>query len=114
MVNGAFEATLLTMRNKWGSKFVAPITTEMQRVWFNTGRVEVVSPCGYTRRGMISITTGWQPSLMLVHRRNQSGSSDLLNKDDIIVAWIDDRSNRHPIPHDKLQVAVYQAQRETA
>jgi hypothetical protein len=91
---------------------VAPKITPQQRYFFGGRRVEVVSPSGYTRRGRISITTGWQPSLMLMHRKGDMGSSDLLDENDVIVAWIDDKSRRWEVNHDKLQVAVYQAQRE--
>ena len=109
-----YEEAMEQGKRKWGDKFVPPKVTTEQRAFFRGPRVEVVSPSGYTRRGTISITTGWMPSLMLMHRRGQTGSWDLLKVDDIVTAWIDSRSRKHPVPHDALQVAVYQAQREVA
>jgi len=48
-------------------------------------RVEVKFSTGTVKRGWVSGTTGWQPSLMLLLRRNSSGSCWLLGKDDTIV-----------------------------
>jgi len=108
-----YDTVIANMRRKWGDKFVEPKTTQIQQNYFNSDvRVEVVSPCGYKRRGTITITTGWQPSLMLKHRVTDSGSWDLIDERDIIVAAIGTRSVRHELPHDKLQVAVYLAQGE--
>lgn len=45
-------------------------------------RVRVTSEHGYTRTGIVSRTTGWRPSLLLVHRANAHGSSDLLGPGD--------------------------------
>lgn len=39
-----------------------------------------------TRTGVISSTTGWKPALLLMHRSNSSGSSDILSGRDRIVA----------------------------
>ena len=108
-----YAKAIADLKHRWGDKFVEPKVTDLQRFYFGD-RVEVVSPYGYTRRGYISITTGWQPSLLLIGRRGQHGSSDLINEKDIIVAWIDSKSRKHPVPHDALQVAVYIAQREVA
>jgi len=99
-----YAKAIADLKHRWGDKFVEPKVTDLQRFYFGD-RVEVVSPYGYT---------GWQPSLLLIGRRGQHGSSDLINEKDIIVAWIDSKSRKHPVPHDALQVAVYIAQREVA
>lgn len=104
-----YQKAVLNLQRRWGDKFVEPEASNQQKIWFGDMRVEVVSPSGYTRRGTISITTGWQPSLMLIHRRGSSGSWDLLHENDIIVAAITKRSQRIEVAHDKLEVAVYQA-----
>lgn len=106
-----YQAAIAGIKQRHGDKFVEPKVTEMQRFYFGS-RVEVVSPSGYTRRGIVTITMGWQPSLMLLSRKGAHGSSDLIDDRDVIVAWIDSKSKRHKVPHDELQVAVYQAQRE--
>jgi hypothetical protein len=111
VIDGGYRDAIKRLAEKHGDKFVEPKTTEIQRFYFGE-RVEVVSPSGYKRRGVISITTGWAPSLMLIYRKSNSGSWDLLNDRDIIVAWIDERSVRHRVPHDELEVAVYLAQGE--
>jgi hypothetical protein len=41
---------------------------------------------GDTRTGIVSRTTGWKPCLLLMHRSNAIGSSDILGPDDKIVA----------------------------
>lgn len=109
-VRTAYDEVIDRLRKRYGDKFVEPSVTREQRIWFGS-RVEVVSPCGFTRRGVISITTGWQPSLLLVHRKNQTGSWDLLKDTDIIVGWVTQRGKLDELPHDYLQVAVYKAQR---
>lgn len=38
-----------------------------------------------TKTGTVSMTTGWKPSLMLMLRKNSSGSSYLLSDKDIIL-----------------------------
>lgn len=107
IVRTPFNRFLENGRQKWGDKFVPPKTNQQQRAFYHSNtRVEVVSPGGYTRRGCISATTGWEPSLMLMHRRGSSGSWDLLTADDVIVATII-KGKRYPVPHDELQVAVY-------
>ena len=107
-----YEEAMEQGKRKWGDKFVPPKVTTEQRAFFRGPRVEVVSPSGYTRRGVISITGGWQPVLILMHRKGDMGSSDILTTEDVIVAWIGNKSTRHEIKHDRLQVAVYQSQRE--
>lgn len=53
-------------------------------------RIKVIReyPSGdsYVRRGRVSMTTGWMPSFMLMHRLGDHGSSDLLTGRDRIVA----------------------------
>ena len=107
--NEKYDLAIERLRKRWGDKFVEPRTNQKQ-IWYFGVRVEVVSPSGYTRRGVIGITSGWAPSLLLVHRRGGSGSSDLLNENDIVVGWVDAKHKLQPIDHDKLQVAVYQSQ----
>lgn len=101
------------LRKKWGDKFVPPKVTGWQAYhYFTRYRLEVVSPHGYRRRGIIGITTGWQPSLLLVHRANNSGSWDILTTDDILVGCSHrtESGRWSPMlrsPHDELAVAVY-------
>jgi hypothetical protein len=40
----------------------------------------------FVRTGRVSRSTGWAPSLLLVHRSNSLGSWDLLGADDEIIA----------------------------
>jgi hypothetical protein len=42
---------------------------------------------GDTRTGIVSRTLGWRPTLLLMHRSSDHGSSDLLNPDDVVVGW---------------------------
>lgn len=92
-----YSEWLEAAKRRHGEAFVEPVTTPSQRGWFRR-RVEVTSANGYVRRGWIGVTTGWRPSLMLVHRKNQTGSWDLINCTDAITAWIDKRGRRHENP----------------
>lgn len=96
-----FEQAVARGKARWADRYVEPITTRLQREWFDRGRVEITTT--YTsgeqaiRRGRIGITTGWQPALILVHRSNDSGSWDALDVNDVVTAWIDKHGRRHPI-----------------
>lgn len=41
---------------------------------------------GYERTGLVSRTTGWRPSFLLMSRRGVHSSSDILGPDDVVVA----------------------------
>ena len=60
------------------------------RTHFNGPRVVVETeyPNGeiFRRAGVVSATTGWKPSLLLMHRVTDSGSWDLLEPNDKVVA----------------------------
>lgn len=96
--NSMYSQWLETAKRRHGAAFVEPVTTPAQRGWFGMGRVEVTSASGYVRRGYISATTGWKPSLMLVHRKGSMSGSDLIDCTDAITAWIDKRGRRHENP----------------
>lgn len=49
-------------------------------------RVRVTNEHGEVRTGRVGITTGWVPSLLLMHRSNQDGSSDVLGAGDRVLA----------------------------
>lgn len=59
---------------------------------FHGARIEVIRtwPNGetYVRRGRVSVTTGYRPALMLMHRTSDTGSSDLLGEYDRLGAII--------------------------
>lgn len=38
------------------------------------------------RTGTVGVTTGWRPAFLLIARSNAFGSSDVLDKDDVITA----------------------------
>lgn len=62
------------------------------RAYFHGARIEVTRTYEdgetWTRRGRVSVTTGWRPSLMLMPRINSRGSSDLLDSTDRFVRVI--------------------------
>lgn len=60
---------------------------------FETGaRVEVTSTYAdgetFVRRGRVSTTTGWRPAFILMHRRSDSGSWDVLGPNDRVTAFV--------------------------
>jgi hypothetical protein len=54
--------------------------------YFESGeRIKVETDHGEWRNirtGTISVTTGWRPAFLLIHRRNSDGSSDVLGARD--------------------------------
>jgi hypothetical protein len=72
------------LQNRHGDKFSdADLSPEFAK--FYGQRIEVRFSCGTVKRGFVSGTTGWRPSLMLMLRRNSSGSSWLLSDRDTVV-----------------------------
>ncbi len=56
------------------------------RPYFHSGqRVKVEGPMG-VRFGRVSVTTGWRPAFLLMHRQNATGSWDVLARDDVVSA----------------------------
>lgn len=48
-------------------------------------RIKVTGPAG-TRFGTVGMTTGWKPAFLLMHRRTDIGSSDVLGPGDQVIA----------------------------
>lgn len=48
-------------------------------------RIEVRFSCGTVKRGRVGVTTGWQPSFLLMLRTSDYGSSHLLEEEDELV-----------------------------
>lgn len=74
-----------------GDKFNDDKLVAKFRPFFHGQRIRVQTTYGtgpdaevYTRTGTVFGTSGWHPSLMLVHRSSDSGSSDLLRDTDVI------------------------------
>jgi hypothetical protein len=81
------------VRRQWGDRAdVSGIAAAAHLLpYYGTGtRVRVVTDYGngetYERTGTVSRTTGWRPALLLIHRSNAHGSSDLLSERDRVVA----------------------------
>lgn len=87
-----FEQTCARLATRHaGKKFIEPKGQHLIDA-FNRGdkfrvKVRTTYPGGATRErwGYVSITTGWSPSFLLMARRGQHGSSDLLNERDEII-----------------------------
>jgi hypothetical protein len=84
-------------RGRYGDKFVAPKAAQFVAPYNNGDcyrvKVRTTYASGETheRWGYVALTTGWRPSFMLMSRRGQHGSSDLIDERDVIVCarWID-------------------------
>lgn len=75
------------MRDDVSVAHIAACDTEIIKAYGTNVRVRVVNEkTGYERTGTVSRTTGWSPALLLMHRSNDNGSSDVLGPDDRIVA----------------------------
>ena len=54
--------------------------------YYHKKRVKVRDKWGGVRHGVVSRSTGPQPVFLLVHRRNQIGSWDVLGRHDTVIA----------------------------
>lgn len=90
--NKAYQDYVARLRAREGDKFdesqLAPAFAE----YFGY-RVEVqfnyASGASETKRGWVTGTTGWRPSLMILLRRNSHGSSWLVSSKDTLVRVLD-------------------------
>ena len=86
-----FEEYCNRQRQRHGAEFVPPTDTRFIYA-YNKGehyRVKVLTCYGaerFMRWGYVALTTGHKPSFMLMRRRGQHGSSDLLGERENIVA----------------------------
>jgi hypothetical protein len=89
---------------KHGEKFSDVELSAKFRPFFHGQRIRVQTTYGtgpdaevYTRTGTVSGTGGWRPSLMLMHRSSDHGSSDLLRDSDVIT-HVQARDGRTYVP----------------
>lgn len=79
-----FSAYCARLRAKHGDRFDGSDLSRKFAPFFGdrSKRVKVRFSCGTVKTGWVSGTTGWRPSLMLMLRRNSTGSSWLLSDKD--------------------------------
>ena len=92
-----FECYCERQRAVHGARFEAPTDARWIQA-YNAGeryRIKVLTRYPNSdevteRWGYVALTTGWAPSFMLMRRRGQRGSSDLIDSRDELVAakWI--------------------------
>ena len=107
--NSFIERANLTHGDKFDDSVIMSADPRA-RLYFNGPRVliETVYSSGtvFRRAGRVSVTTGWRPSLMLMHRSNAIGSGDLLGSNDKVIAVQSERGyldvNTHKIVPAKL------------
>jgi hypothetical protein len=77
----SFDNYIQRLKTRHGDKFDDSQLAHKFRPYFGRDqqRIKVRFPSGETRSGTVSGTTGWRPSLMLMLRRNSTGSSWLLD-----------------------------------
>lgn len=91
----AFTSYLERSRSRHGSKFDSSSLAPQFVPYFNTGeRVEVALSYGEKKRGYIGVTTGWRPVFLLLARKNVSGSSTTLGKNDYVIRTIKGKYRR--------------------
>lgn len=88
-MNKHFEAYVARLQAAHGTRFSADGLAMKFRPYMRQ-RIEVRFSCGTVKRGFVGGTTGWQPSLMLVLKRNSSGSSWLLSDKDELLRMFND------------------------
>ena len=82
---------LQRLRKHHGDKLRLPPTGNDFAPWWGK-RIEVRCRNGELMRGWVAGTAGWMPSLMLLKRRDSTGSHQLLENADKIVRVLDDKS----------------------
>lgn len=89
-----YEQFIARKVREYGDKFdTSDLAPQFVR-YFNSGeRVRV--DFGYAQlTGTIGVTTGWRPAFLLMRTSRSHGSSDLLSKDDRIIAVKEGRAYR--------------------
>lgn len=83
-----FKSYLDRKKSQFGDKFdTSNLNAQFIPFFENGKRIEV--DFGYEKkRGTIGVTTGWKPSFLLMLRKNSTGSSYLIGKNDKIVKII--------------------------
>jgi hypothetical protein len=73
---------------EYGDRFDASdLAPQFVRYFNSQERIRVDSHGGeHVRTGRVSVTSGWRPAFMLMHRSSDLGSSDVLGADDKIIA----------------------------
>lgn len=81
-----YDGYIERKKQEHGSKFDPSALSKKFIPFYESGqRIEVKTPWGKLERGYVGVTTGWKPSFLLVHRRNDRGSSTLLSDEYEIV-----------------------------
>jgi hypothetical protein len=84
--NQAFRDYVARLQAQHGDKFSTKDLSENFASHFGPEyRVKVRFSYGEEKWGYVSGTTGWTPSLMLMHNRRARGSSNLLGKGDTLL-----------------------------
>ena len=84
--NAAFRAYVARLQAQHGKRFSATALAEEFSSHFGPEyRVKVRFSYGEEKWGYVSGTTGWVPSLMLMHNRRARGSSQLLSAKDKLI-----------------------------
>lgn len=97
------EGSLRLLREIHGDKFTEAGLASQFRPYCHGPRIEVKTTYSdgttHTRRGRVSITTGYAPVFLLLPRRDSRSSSDILHADDEIVRVIPDWWSNKWGPH---------------
>jgi hypothetical protein len=88
------NGSLNLLRDIHGAKFDECLLSPKFKPYFNGPRIEVRTTyedgTTYTRRGRVSISTGYCPVFLLLPRRDSKSSSDILKDTDEITKIIPD------------------------
>ncbi len=97
-----YDQYLQRARRQHGKRFTDGSLALQFRAHLHSGRrikVRREYPSGgaYVRTGTVGVTTGWAPAFLLMHRRSDHGSSDVLSERDDIIAVQGPRGNYVPV-----------------
>jgi hypothetical protein len=92
----SFQNYLTRKMNQYGQQFCSHDLAPQFIPYFNSQeRIEVEIRYGgkvvEVRRGTVGVTTGWKPVFLLMHRVNETGSTDTLRLEDRVVKVISNR-----------------------
>lgn len=84
-----FQEYITRQEKKWGNKFnPSNLALHLCKYYESQERIEVKTPYGETKRGRIGITTGWNPTFLLMARKNACSSSEILTRGTVIIKVI--------------------------
>lgn len=90
--NPEFNSYVKRSMARWSEFDIRDLAPQFAEHFRTSQRIKVRSPDGHERTGYVGVTTGWRPVFILLSRKNERGSCDVLREHDEITAIHDGRA----------------------